>query len=162
MQKAILTFLLTSSLWVMSSIPVSAQESISEESKQQAEHILNQLHQDASQGNWDSYFSLYDQQAIFLGTDANERWDMQQFEGYARPTDGWHYEVTSRELLRFNNTIVFDELLESASYGLCRGTGALQLTDNGWKIIQYHLSIAVPNENAKAVAEIIGADKKSN
>ncbi|WP_144213478.1 nuclear transport factor 2 family protein [Shewanella donghaensis] len=159
MHKAILTFLLTSSLWVMSSIQVSAQDSISDESKRQADTLLDQLHQDASEANWDGYFSLYDQQAVFLGTDASERWDMQQFEGYARPTDGWHYEVTSRELLQFDNTIVFDELLESASYGLCRGTGALQLTDNGWKIVQYHLSIAVPNENAKAVALLIGADK---
>ncbi|KPZ68872.1 MULTISPECIES: nuclear transport factor 2 family protein [Shewanella] len=159
MQKAILTLLLTSSLWVMSSLPSSATVAISTESKQLADNVLNQLHQDASAANWDSYFSLYDTDAVFLGTDATERWDMKEFEGYARPTDGWHYEVQSRQLLQFDNTIVFDELLNSASYGLCRGTGALQLTDQGWKIVQYHLSIAVPNENAKAVAKLIGAAK---
>ncbi|PMG41894.1 nuclear transport factor 2 family protein [Shewanella sp. 10N.286.52.B9] len=161
MHKAILRLLLTTSLCLMSSLPLAAQEALSDESKQQANSILDQLHQNASQANWDSYFSLYHQQAVFLGTDATERWDMQQFAGYARPTDGWHYEVSSRQLLQFDNTIVFDELLESASYGLCRGTGALQLTDDGWKIIQYHLSIAVPNDNAKAVARLIGAKKQA-
>ncbi|WP_299569821.1 nuclear transport factor 2 family protein [uncultured Shewanella sp.] len=155
MQNALLTFLLTSSLWVMSSLPAEANDIISIESKQQADTLLDQLHQDASDANWDSYFSLYHANAIFLGTDATERWDMKQFSGYARPTDGWHYEVKSRQLLQFDNTIMFDELLESASYGLCRGTGALQLTDDGWKIVQYHLSIAVPNEDAQAVARLI-------
>ncbi|MCC4833179.1 nuclear transport factor 2 family protein [Shewanella sp. 10N.7] len=157
MHKALLTFLLTSSLWLMSSLPAEANDTISVESRQQADTLLDKLHQDASNANWDSYFSLYDEKAVFLGTDATERWDMSQFAGYARPTDGWHYEVKSRQLLQFDNTIVFDELLHSASYGLCRGTGALQLTENGWKIVQYHLSIAIPNENAKAVAKLIGA-----
>ncbi|WP_153913331.1 nuclear transport factor 2 family protein [Shewanella sp. TC10] len=157
MQNALLALLLTSSLWVMSSLPVEANDTISIESKQLADNLLDQLHQDATDANWDSYFSLYDPKAVFLGTDASERWDMEQFSGYARPTDGWHYKVKSRQLLQFDNTIVFDELLESASYGLCRGTGALQLTENGWKIVQYHLSIAVPNEDAKAVAKLIGA-----
>lgn len=158
MQNALLTFLLTSSLWVMSSLPAEASDTLPPASEQQANTLLDQLHQDASDANWDSYFSLYDSNAIFLGTDATERWDMTEFEGYARPTDGWHYEVRSRQLLQFDNTIVFDELLQSASYGLCRGTGALQLTEQGWKVVQYHLSIAVPNDDAKAVAKLIGAN----
>ncbi|MGB2554270.1 MAG: nuclear transport factor 2 family protein, partial [Flavobacteriaceae bacterium] len=40
----------------------------------------------------------------------------------------------------------FDELL-STQMELCRGSGILMLTDQGWKIRHYVLSIAVPNED---------------
>ncbi|WP_237158132.1 nuclear transport factor 2 family protein [Shewanella psychrophila] len=53
--------------------------------------LLNKLHQAATQADWDSYFSLYLPEAVFIGTDATERWSTPEFEGYARPTDGWEY-----------------------------------------------------------------------
>jgi hypothetical protein len=49
----------------------------------------------------------------------------------------------------------FDEMLDSQSYGECRGTGVLELTNSGWKISQYHLTIPVPNDLAKDIVKQI-------
>jgi hypothetical protein len=39
----------------------------------------------------------------------------------------------------------FSELL-STWMGVCRGSGILAMTPQGWKIQQYHLSVTVPND----------------
>ena len=36
--------------------------------------LLDGLHQDAHEGNFESYFARYTADAIFLGTDKTERW----------------------------------------------------------------------------------------
>ena len=59
-------------------------------------------------------------------------------------------------------TAWFDEALDSASYGECRGSGALQLYQDGWKIEQYNLTIPIPNEIAKQVVEDIRALMQSD
>ncbi|RTR38451.1 hypothetical protein EKG38_13120 [Shewanella canadensis] len=154
--------LLTTAMFLVTATSVSA-----ETAKQwsQAEAVLNSLHQSAAEANWNRYFSLYLPDAIFIGTDATEHWTMSEFEGYARPTDGWKYTVQGRTLvplttLNGDKVLVFDELLNSASYGLCRGTGTLLLTNSGWKIAQYHLSFPIPNEIAKEITGRIKTAKK--
>ncbi|ACA85818.1 nuclear transport factor 2 family protein [Shewanella woodyi] len=123
-----------------------------------AEQVLDKLHQAASDGDWDCYFSLYLPDAIFIGTDANEHWTMEKFQQYARPTKGWTYTLKSRKLntmQKLDKVIVFDELLDSQSYGVSRGTGTLVLTDMGWKVAQYHLSFPIPNAIAKEITATI-------
>ncbi|WP_076410748.1 nuclear transport factor 2 family protein [Shewanella sp. UCD-KL12] len=122
----------------------------------EANAVLDQLHRAASLADWEVYFSLYLPDAVFIGTDATEHWGMTEFEGYARPTDGWTYEPKSRTLISAytqhkDQVLMFDELLDSASYGLSRGTGTLIKTDKGWKVAQYHLSFPIPNEIAKEI-----------
>ncbi|MFN3353938.1 MAG: nuclear transport factor 2 family protein, partial [Brevundimonas sp.] len=39
-----------------------------------------------------------------------------------------------------------------------RGSGVMRLTDDGWKIEQYVLSFAVPNDRASAVVDAIRGD----
>lgn len=57
--------------------------------------VLDSLHQFASDANFDSYFSLYSDNAIFIGTDASEVWTMSAFKAYAQPHfskgRGWTY-----------------------------------------------------------------------
>lgn len=125
----------------------------------QAESVLDSLHQSASEADWNRYFSLYLPDAVFIGTDANEHWNMVEFERYARPTKGWTYSLKQRKLTRHNDVIVFDELLDSPSYGVSRGTGTLLLTSSGWKIAQYHLSFPIPNEIAKEITGRIKSQK---
>jgi hypothetical protein len=48
-------------------------------------------------------------------------------------------------------------MLDNDSYGECRGTGVLLLTEQGWKISQYHLTIPIPNALAKDVVKQIRA-----
>ena len=51
----------------------------------------------------------------------------------------------------------FDELLDSQSYGVARGTGVLLKTDTGWKVSQYVLTFPIPNDVADEVTERIKA-----
>ncbi|WP_394129009.1 nuclear transport factor 2 family protein [Shewanella maritima] len=134
---------------VISSNGLDAQEN------QQINSLLNQLHEAAATANWQTYFDLYHPKAVFIGTDASERWSMIQFQQYAEKTSGWSYDLQSRELIKVDGTIVFDEQLYSASYGVSRGTGALVKTEAGWKVLQYHLSFPIPNEQAKRITTLI-------
>ncbi|QLE86232.1 nuclear transport factor 2 family protein [Shewanella sp. Scap07] len=123
--------------------------------KDAAAKVLDKLHHYAADADWDNYFALYSKDAVFIGTDAAEYWDMKQFASYARPTDGWRYQPISRRLMQFGDTMVFDELLDSQSYGTSRGTGTLILNENGWQIAQYHLSFPIPNDIAKSITQQI-------
>lgn len=126
--------------------------------EQAAAQVLDKLNQYSSSADWDKYFALYRQDGIFIGTDATERWGMAEFERYSRPTKGWRYDLTSRHLVQHGDVILFDELLNSPSYGVSRGTGTLIKTNGEWKIAQYHLSFPIPNAIAKQItAEIKNA-----
>jgi hypothetical protein len=87
-----------------------------------------------------------------MGTDATERWSVDQFEAFAEPYfsqgRGWTYTKTERHISvsTEGTTAWFDEILWNEAYGTCRGTGVLLLTDHGWRIAQYNLSILIPND----------------
>lgn len=131
--------------------------------QQAASAVLDQLNRYSSNADWDNYFALYRQDAVFIGTDANERWDMTEFERYARPTKGWRYDLISRQFVQHGDVILFDELLTSPAYGESRGTGTLIKTHGKWKIAQYHLSFPIPNDIAKDITtQIQQATKKSS
>jgi hypothetical protein len=53
--------------------------------------------------------------------------------------------------------VFFDELLDNEKLGLCRGSGVLRRMGGEWKVMQYNLSIPIPNEKALQVAELIRA-----
>ena len=126
---------------------------------------LDQLHAAASKADGKVYFDLFAPDAVFIGTDASERWTMDQFRAYALPLfaqgKGWTYRPRLRHvtIARVPCSCVawFDEILDSASYGTSRGTGMLTLTPFGWKIEQYALTFPIPNELAKEMTEKIGA-----
>ncbi|UJF21361.1 nuclear transport factor 2 family protein [Shewanella sp. OMA3-2] len=130
-------------------------QGLTEEDSHKVNALLNQLNESAMSADWENYFSLYHPDAIFIGTDANERWNMVQFKQYATPSKGWRYDLQARHLLQIGDVIVFDEQLYSSSYGISRGTGALINTEQGWKIAQYHLSFPIPNDKAKRITSLI-------
>lgn len=115
---------------------------------------LDALHTAASDSDFDRYFSLYAEDAVFYGTDASERWTKAEFEEYARPHfeagRGWTYHMTERNVFLSENRQVawFDERLENASLGETRGSGVLVRSERGWQVVQYNLTIPVPNELA--------------
>ena len=47
--------------------------------------VLDQLHAAASKADGPTYFGLYAADAVFIGTDATERWSLPQFRAYAEP-----------------------------------------------------------------------------
>ena len=118
---------------------------------------LDAFHAAAARADEAAYFDLIAPQGVFLGTDAGERWEKEAFRAFARPHfsqgKGWTFVPRDRHVaLTVGGTIAwFDELLDSASYGECRGTGVLEKADGRWRILQYHLTIPVPNDLAKEV-----------
>lgn len=115
---------------------------------------LDALHAAASEADFDRYFALYADDAVFYGTDASERWTKPEFEDYARPHfeagRGWTYHMKERNVFMSENGRVawFDERLNNASLGETRGSGVLIRTERGWQVVQYNLTIPVPNELA--------------
>lgn len=112
--------------------------------------VLTALHDAAAAADWTRYFGLYAPDAIFFGTDATERWTLDEFREYASPTRGWTYRMTERNIFvdPDGNTAWFDERLWNEGYGESRGTGVLVKGDSGWKVTQYNLTFPIPNDLA--------------
>lgn len=114
------------------------------------DEVLDALHARAAAADFEGYFDLYTDDAVFLGTDATERWPVADFREYTRARFatgvGWTYVPLERHLARAGDVIWFDELLEGASLGPCRGTGVLLREDGRWRIAHYSLTVLVPNE----------------
>ncbi|RCL41487.1 MAG: hypothetical protein DBW96_02215 [SAR86 cluster bacterium] len=126
--------------------------------------LLNGLHFDAHMGNFESYFDRYSNDAVFLGTDKTERWTIEEFKAYARPSfsdgHGWTYAVVERNWEGDGNTRWFDEILLNEKLGHCRGTGVVELVNGEWKISHYALTMLVPNSIAAKVGALtLEADK---
>lgn len=129
--------------------------------RDQIDAVLNSLHEAASKADAESYFSLFTEDAVYIGTDASERWTMPAFRQFAAPYfesgKGWTYNMQSRYITLgpMKNVAWFDEILTNESYGTTRGTGTMVRTQTGWKIAHYHLTIPVPNELARPIAAMI-------
>jgi len=126
-----------------------------------AETLLDTLHRAAAEGDAATYFALFAPEAVFLGTDASERWSIEEFREYSAPYfergSAWTYRPRVRHLtpLPGGETAFFDELLDHERYGECRGTGVLRRVDGAWRIAQYHLTFPIPNDVAEQVTAFI-------
>ena len=153
---AVLAFLISSALLAA---PLAGQD----DAEAAVSAVLDALHEAASEAEYDRYFSLYADEAVFLGTDATERWTREEFMEYARgPFEagtGWTYHTLERHIAvaADGRTAWFDERLENAGLGETRGSGVLVMEDGSWKIAQYNLTIPIPNEMALDVAQTIRA-----
>jgi hypothetical protein len=126
--------------------------------------LIDGLHEDASNAVFDSYFARYTKDAVFMGTDKSERWTIDEFKDYAAPVfaegRGWTYSVIERNLEGAGDTRWFDEILFNEKLGHCRGTGVVVLSESGWQIAHYSLTLLIPNDIAAEVgAQTIAIDK---
>ncbi len=129
--------------------------------------VLADFHQAASKAERARYFGHLAENAVFLGTDASERWTKVEFEAaygpYMDSGKGWTFTPVKQYVtLSADGQIAwFDESLDSASYGVCRGSGVLVKQGERWLIAQYNLTIPIPNDLAKEfVARIRAAQPK--
>lgn len=134
---------------------ISAQNNL----KEQIATTLNAWHKAAAEANYDNYFNLLSDDAIFIGTDATENWTKSAFEAYSKPYfdkgKAWSFTAIERNIY-FNNdkTLAwFDELLDT-QMKICRGSGVMVFIKGQWKIKQYILSMTVPNDNVDEVVKI--------
>lgn len=146
-------------------LPPLAKAQTLAEDEQIVAATLNTLHQAASDADYEAYSSVFAADAIFLGTDATERWTRDQFMGYAKPYfdqgRGWTYVMVERHvsIAADGATAWFDERLDNASYGETRGSGVLIKESGEWKISQYNLTIPMPNELAREFVDRIRGDQ---
>lgn len=147
--------------WMLSAYGTAAQSAPQDEVAQ----VLDTFHRAAATADLAAYTAQMGPDMVFLGTDATERWQGQAFVDFARPHftagKGWTYTVRERhiDLAPSGDVAWFDELLDNAKLGLCRGSGVLLKGPDGWKLQQYNLSMPVPNEIALDVAaEIRGGE----
>ena len=127
--------------------------------------VLDDFHDAASKADGDRYFGHFADNAIFLGTDITERWDLDAFKAYALPYfdqgRGWTYVSQSRHIYFSpdGNTAWFDEIVRNERFGDTRGSGVLVREDDGWKVAQYHLTLPIPNALIYKVVEMIEAQE---
>lgn len=129
--------------------------------------VLDKLHGSAASASFVDYFSTFAPDGVFIGTDESETWSVEEFKAYAKPYfdqgRGWTYTPTQRHIYfsQSGDVAWFDEMLDSQSYGVTRGTGVLEQINGKWQITQYHLTIPLPNELVDdVVKQIKAADKQ--
>jgi len=122
--------------------------------EQQISAVLDDFHAAASEADSDRYFGHFTSDAVLIGTDATERWSLEEFRPHLKPIldqgRGWTYTMTSRHVFcsKDQRTAWFDEMTQNEKLGECRGTGVLVWEESVWKIAQYHLTIPIPNDLA--------------
>ena len=135
-------------IFLLFSITISAQD------KSNIDQVLTQWHKAASEANFEEYFSLMTEDGVFIGTDPTENWQNKDFRAFSKPYfdrgKAWNFKTLERNIYTEENNDIawFDELL-ATQMGICRGSGVLKKTEDGWKIAHYVLSITIPNENVE-------------
>ncbi len=150
MKKTLLFLLLT-----LSSFLLNAQDS----HKIKINQLIDNWHKAAAEANFNAYFDIMSDDAIFIGTDATENWDKKAFQAYSKPYfdkgKAWSFTSLERHIYfsKDGKTAWFDELLNT-QMKICRGSGVLEKVKNTWKIKHYVLSMTVPNDNSDEVVKI--------
>lgn len=122
--------------------------------------LLTKWHKAASVSDAKIYFGYLSEDAIFLGTDAKERWSKTEFKKWAAPwfkkESAWNIYATKRNIYLSEDKSYawFDEVLV-AGFGPARGSGILIKTKDGWKIKHYNLAMTIPNEIVLDVKQLV-------
>jgi hypothetical protein len=127
--------------------------------KQEINILIDHWHKAAAEANFENYFNVMSDESIFIGTDATENWNKQDFIAFAKPYfdkgKAWHFTTLERNIYfsKDKKTIWFDELLNT-QMKICRGSGILVQENKKWKIKHYVLSMTIPNDNVEEVVKI--------
>jgi ketosteroid isomerase-like protein len=128
--------------------------------------LLDSFNAAAARADFETYFSYYTEDAIFMGTDATEHWDKQAFMKWAKPAfdskKTWNFSALERHIYTGEQPGIawFDELLDT-QMKICRGSGVVVKKDGTWKVQQYVLSMTIPNSQIDPVLKIKGPEEDS-
>jgi len=118
--------------------------------------MLDSWHNAAAKADFNTYFNFFNDDAVFIGTDATENWDKKSFMSWAKPHfdkgKTWCFKPLERHIYVDTSGKIawFDELLNTRMK-ICRGSGVVIKKDNEWKIQQYVLSMTIPNARTDTV-----------
>lgn len=163
-KKLILLLLLTTTACQLNTTSTSAEVTHLPNAKQNIDEVLENWHKAAAEANYKTYFALMAEDGIFIGTDATENWQNEEFRAFAKPYfdngKAWNFTTLERNIYssETGKTAWFDELLNT-QMGICRGSGILENEEGKWKIKHYVLSVTVPNDKTN---EVVAAKKESD
>jgi ketosteroid isomerase-like protein len=127
--------------------------------KEKIDQVLDSWHQAASNANFQDYFDKMAEGSIFIGTDASEHWNKEEFMSFSKPYfdrgSAWAFTPLQRHIYfgATGEVAWFDELLDTWMQ-LCRGSGVLIKEDGRWQIAHYVLSLTIPNETVDGAIEL--------
>lgn len=130
-----------------------------QDEKDHLDSLLTTWHQAASDADFEGYFGLMAPDGVFIGTDASENWGREAFMEFSRPYfdrgKAWSFRAIERNIYLGpdGKTAWFDELLDTWMQ-LCRGSGVLVKSPDGWKIAHYVLSMTMPNEEVEGAVAL--------
>lgn len=117
----------------------------------EAKDMLNDWHLSAADADADVYLGHMALDAVFLGPDAEERWDMARFRSYVNmafaANRAWSYAPFDRHVIVGGGGLDvawFDERIDSGEFSGLRGTGVLRREGDAWKIVHYSLTYTIP------------------
>ncbi|WP_295230903.1 nuclear transport factor 2 family protein [uncultured Chryseobacterium sp.] len=145
-----LTLLFAFILMVLNLSTVSAQAKYENE-KTAINTMLDGFNTAAAKADFNTYFGYFADESTFIGTDATEVWDKKEFMVWAKPyfdkKQTWNFTSLKRNIYfsKDGRLAWFDELLDT-QMKICRGSGVVEKINGQWKVRQYVLSMAVPNE----------------
>lgn len=121
--------------------------------------IMDDWHLAVANSDFDAYFNVMTEDAVFIGTDPSENWTKKQFIDFAKPyfdkKKTWNFKPLERNIFiaKDGKIVWFNELLDTWM-SVCRGSGVLIKKNNEWKIEHYVLSITAPNDSIKSIIKI--------
>ena len=127
--------------------------------KRNVSKVLDDLNMYAAKTDFKNYFDLFAEESTFIGTDATEVWNKQEFMVWAKPYfdkgQAWNFTSLKRNITfsKDGTYAWFDEMLDT-QMKICRGSGVLEKIGGKWKIKQYVLSMTVPNDVSNEVIRI--------
>ena len=152
------TIIFTVILYVFGFTTLSAQAKFEKE-KIEIGKMLDDFNVAAANAEYEKYFSFFADESIFIGTDATEVWNKQEFKVWAKPhfdkKKTWNFTSLKRNIYfsKDGKLAWFDELLDT-QMKICRGSGVLEKINGVWKVKQYVLSMTIPNDvSDKVVSE---------
>lgn len=137
---------------------ISVNQDINKE-KVKVNSTLDAWHKAAADANYNAYFALMADDAVFIGTDATENWNKKAFQVWAKPFfdkgKAWSFTALERHIYfdETGKTAWFDELLDT-QMKICRGSGVMVKIGKKWKIKHYVLSMTIPNDNSNEVIKV--------
>ncbi len=121
--------------------------------------LVDQWHEAASKADFDNYFSLMDDDFVFLGTAPGERWTKKEFASFSKPYfdkgQAWSFKAKHRNwnFSRNGKVAWFDEVLDTWMED-CRGSGVMIKKKRKWRLVFYNLTVLIENEKIKEFIEL--------
>lgn len=121
--------------------------------------VIDNWHIAAAMADAETFFGSMTPDAVYIGTDAAERWQRDEMREWAKEyfegESAWTFKPFDRHITVADDgrSAWWDEKLDTWM-GICRGSGILTKTHQGWKIKHYHLSVTVPNEKIESFIEL--------